>query len=128
MLIVIVTSSDGDDAPAVTVYAPSPAPLASAGGDAVKGAGTCTERPPGFPDTEYTCEQQLGWGKCDVAEFPWMRGYCCSTCFACDRECTSVWNFQALEGPSPSKGLGIVGSSDSTYAHLPPSNSQSDSR
>ena len=45
-------------------------------------ADTChcsDEAPPG----QYTCAQQAGWGKCDTAANPWMEGFCCRSCRAC---------------------------------------------
>ncbi|KAJ3035836.1 hypothetical protein HDV00_003371 [Rhizophlyctis rosea] len=35
------------------------------------------------PSADYTCEQQAGWGKCNLTENPWMSGYCQVTCKAC---------------------------------------------
>ncbi|KAJ3052260.1 hypothetical protein HK097_006624 [Rhizophlyctis rosea] len=35
------------------------------------------------PSADYTCEQQAGWGKCNLTENPWMNGYCQVTCNAC---------------------------------------------
>lgn len=58
-------------APAPTPAAPTPAP-------------PCVDV---APDAQYTCEQQAGWGKCDVKANPWMAGYCCKTCFKCDGKC-----------------------------------------
>eukprot|EP00937_MAST-01D_sp_MAST-1D-sp2_P004792 g4792.t1 len=45
-------------------------------------ADTChcsDQAPPG----QYTCAQQAGWGKCDTAANPWMKGFCCKSCLAC---------------------------------------------
>lgn len=27
------------------------------------------------------------WGKCDTAANPWMKGFCCKTCFDCAAGC-----------------------------------------
>ena len=91
------------------VLSPSSAPLAppAVGGavgaqsDATHG-GRCRERTPGG---EWTCEQQAGWGKCDVIQYPWMRGYCCETCHQCDPTCTSVYNFHRFDETAPPRLL-----------------------
>eukprot|EP00927_Polykrikos_kofoidii_P031765 TRINITY_DN27237_c0_g1_i1.p1 TRINITY_DN27237_c0_g1~~TRINITY_DN27237_c0_g1_i1.p1 ORF type:complete len:413 (-),score=75.78 TRINITY_DN27237_c0_g1_i1:64-1248(-) len=36
------------------------------------------------PDSQYTCDQQSSWGKCKES---FMAGWCCKTCFQCDRAC-----------------------------------------
>jgi mannan endo-1,4-beta-mannosidase len=38
---------------------------------------SCSDTP---PDSQYTCEQQASWGKCDQA---FMKGFCCRSCHAC---------------------------------------------
>ena len=47
----------------------------------------CTDEPPPHPGKKYGCAQQRQWGKCDVKQFPWMKGYCCLTCFNCTAGC-----------------------------------------
>ena len=42
---------------------------------------SCTDQP---PDTHYNCSQQSLFGKCSES---WMQGYCCRTCFGCDKSC-----------------------------------------
>lgn len=60
----------------------------SGGGTGTGGAGgTCTDTPPP-PDAEgveYTCAQQVGWGKCGEA---WMAGYCDESCGRCSAAAT----------------------------------------
>jgi len=53
---------------------------------------SCSDVPPPSPPggPSYTCDQQKGFGKCDVKANPWMLGYCCQTCFGCAKSCTSV--------------------------------------
>ena len=77
-------------------------PAASSGAGAVASGmthgGRCRERTPGG---EWTCAQQKEWGKCDVEQYPWMRGYCCETCAACADECTSVYGFHVVDADAP---------------------------
>jgi len=77
-------------------------PAASSGaGAAASGmthGGRCRERTPGG---EWTCAQQKEWGKCDVEQYPWMRGYCCETCQQCADECTSIYNFHVYDETAP---------------------------
>lgn len=40
-------------------------------------ASSCTDNP---PDTQYTCAQQAGWGKCGES---WMQGHCNYSCGRC---------------------------------------------
>ena len=42
---------------------------------------SCTDKP---PDNQYNCSQQSLFGKCSES---WMQGYCCRTCFGCDKSC-----------------------------------------
>lgn len=58
------------------------------GDESVGGEGGTSESPPveecvdEYPfDDGYTCEQQAGWGKCDMA---WLEGYCLVSCDRCD--------------------------------------------
>ena len=77
-------------------------PAASSGAGAVASGmthgGRCRERTPGG---EWTCAQQKEWGKCDVEQYPWMRGYCCETCQQCADECTSIYNFHVYDETAP---------------------------
>merc|ERR1711907_925892 len=41
---------------------------------------SCTDTPP--PGSSYSCSQQKQWGKCSSS---FMKGYCCKTCFDCNR-------------------------------------------
>ena len=53
-------------------------------GDAAKAAasdGECTDEYPPDVDTQYTCEDQAGFGKCEEG---WMEGYCLASCDKCN--------------------------------------------
>lgn len=47
---------------------------------------SCSDTPPPT-SPQYTCAQQQSWGKCDATTNPWMKGYCCKTCFQCAPGC-----------------------------------------
>lgn len=49
----------------------------SSSGSSSSGGAACTDVP---PDAVYTCEQQVGWGKCDE---PWMKDFCDKSCGRC---------------------------------------------
>merc|ERR1719172_224546 len=60
-----VVSSDGNTAPSTVILNES----------------SCTDEYPPDVDTQYTCEDQAGFGKCEEG---WMEGYCLASCDKCN--------------------------------------------
>merc|ERR1712003_133990 len=66
-----VVSSDGNTAPSTVILNES----------------SCTDEYPPDVDTQYTCEDQAGFGKCDQG---WMEGYCLLSCEKCTNTTSST--------------------------------------
>ncbi len=67
------TAGSRDPSPNDNNATPPPSNNPPAGRD----GGACTDDP---PDNQYTCAQQVGWGKCNET---WMKGKCNKSCKRC---------------------------------------------
>jgi len=54
--------------------------VASGGATGGNGSSSCVDEYPPNVDTQYSCEDQAGYGKCEES---WMQGYCLASCDKC---------------------------------------------